>query len=202
MKNSWQACSSNMRVLFYLFTATLSAPASAQVNELNIFKDIVASISGFAREILLGPADLASRIKMQIFLQDVRSRMVALARAKQAVLYTIDEADCAQSEISERARVVTEIKVLLGDLDEQIKELDRIGWTGRGSSLVRLGDSLNELSLARGKGWVLEINRFCSYSQSEQDRMRRDVQETVKLAQRSVDEIDQLIAKFSLSMDG
>jgi hypothetical protein len=202
MKNSWQACSSNMRVLFYLFTATLSAPASAQVNELNIFKDIVASISGFAREVLLGPADLASRIKMQIFLQDVRSRMVALARAKQAVLYTIDEADCAQSEISERARVVTEIKVLLGDLDEQIKELDRIGWTGRGSSLVRLGDSLNELSLARGKGWVLEINRFCSYSQSEQDRMRRDVQETVKLAQRSVDEIDQLIAKFSLSMDG
>ena len=80
-----------MRVLFYLFTATLSAPASAQVNELNIFKDIVASISGFAREVLLGPADLASRIKMQIFLQDVRSRMVALARAKQAVLYTIDE---------------------------------------------------------------------------------------------------------------
>jgi hypothetical protein len=181
-----------------IFFGLYSTPSYAQENEVSYLERVARSIVRLGHYLITAPADLVGRLKTQTYLQDVRSQIIQIRDAKRAVAFATARPECKQQEISELGRLATELKVGLKSLTQRSAELRRVGWTEAGGALLALDDSLNDLSEARGRGWVGTISQFCNKSPGEKIEIRRDVDRTISMSNEIIREIDSIIAKFKV----
>jgi hypothetical protein len=159
-------------------------------------------LAGLFLAILRAPdqvADFVQGVQLRSFLQNVAGTLARLISAKRKILFELERTTCAASNDPNVRRAATAAGQMMADigaLDRQIHDLSRA--IKPGAIQGQASDVSSALDAFRiSKGWAGDVNRFCSMTIVDRNRLKREIKASLAYGERCRARLDRLIAALA-----